>query len=183
MPRSISRGGNADAYHITISWQLPESWRAATLLEQAARLALEAERIRAAQLSIAIVTDAAMRRLHKRYCGLPVTTDVLTFDLAEDAARGRGRAIEAEIIVCADVARREAWRRTGRGDRVQWLATARAELALYVVHGVLHLCGYDDHRARDFALMHEREDEILEALGLGAVFSAGSGIRRNPPFS
>lgn len=183
MPRNASRGGDAEAYHITVSWHLPESWRAAALLENAARLTLEAERIRTAQLSIAVVTDATMRKLHKRYCGVPVTTDVLTFDLAESPESRRGRGIEAEIVVCADVARREAWRRTGRGNRLQWLATARAELALYVVHGVLHLCGYDDHRARDFARMHDREDEILEALGLGAVFSAGTGARRNPPFS
>ncbi|HQL55899.1 MAG TPA: rRNA maturation RNAse YbeY [Phycisphaerae bacterium] len=43
-------------------------------------------------------------------------------------------------------------------------------MALYVVHGILHLAGYDDHTARDFERMHAREDQLLERLGLGPVF-------------
>ena len=56
---------------------------------------------------------------------------------------------------------------------------ARDEVLLYALHGVLHLCGYDDRTDRDFAAMHRREDEILERLGVGAIFRAGDGRRRS----
>ena len=48
----------------------------------------------------------------------------------------------------------------------------RISLALYAVHGTLHLLGYDDTRQADAARMHDVEDEILTAMGLGAVYRA-----------
>ncbi len=107
-----------------------------------------------------------MAALHQRYCRRAVPTDVLTFDLGSEARSGW---IEGEIVVCADVAWREAGRRVARGAARR--SAARAELALYVVHGVLHLTGYEDHSPRGFARMHAREDEILSELGLGRVFA------------
>jgi len=136
------------------------------LLEDAARGAFEAERARVARLEIAVVDAAEMKRQHKQWMGDGSVTDVLTFDLRE---RPRG-AIEGQILACVDVAKKRA------GPRGDW----RAELALYVVHGCLHLCGYDDHAPRDFAKMHAREDEILAALGLGPVFSEGDGSPSRP---
>lgn len=174
MPRSAPRGKLIEAYDVMVSWQLPESWRARTLLGNAARLALAAEGVRAAQISIAVVDAPAMSALHRRYCGVAGPTDVLTFDLG-GAAADETEKLEGEVVVCAEVARREALRRLGRAARTQWLSTARAELALYVVHGILHLCGYDDHLPADFAAIHAREDEILQYLGVGSVFSAGTG--------
>jgi probable rRNA maturation factor len=41
-----------------------------------------------------------------------------------------------------------------------------AELALYVIHGLLHLCGYNDHEAKDAELMSERERHYLRLLSL-----------------
>jgi hypothetical protein len=54
----------------------------------------------------------------------------------------------------------------------------RDELLLYAVHGMLHLCGYDDRTDRDFAAMHRREDHILSRLGVGAIFGAGATAAR-----
>ena len=65
-----------------------------------------------------------------------------------------------------------ARRRAAARDKT--LATARAELALYLVHGLLHLAGYDDRDAAAFRRMHRREDEILATLGLGGVFQDGA---------
>jgi ssRNA-specific RNase YbeY (16S rRNA maturation enzyme) len=45
------------------------------------------------------------------------------------------------------------------------------------VHGLLHCCGYDDHTEADFARMHETEDAILEAIGVGRTFSMKSSRR------
>jgi len=56
------------------------------------------------------------------------------------------------------------------------------ELLLYALHGMLHLCGFDDRTDRGFRTMHRREDDILTALGFGPVFAAqpksSSRVRR-----
>jgi probable rRNA maturation factor len=46
-----------------------------------------------------------------------------------------------------------------------------AELALYAVHGTLHLLGYDDRRKADAKRMHDMEDEILSSIGWGPIFA------------
>ena len=126
------------------------------LLEQIAQQVCAAEAFSDGSLSIAIVGAAAMSRLHLAHSGIPGPTDVLTFDLGCDRRRG---TVDAEIVVCRDVARR---RNPSRPVN---------ELALYVTHGILHLAGHDDHTPRGFARMHAREDELLTRLGLGPVFS------------
>lgn len=79
------------------------------------------------ELSIALVTDRALASLHARFLGDPSATDVITF--GGDAAAGTA----GEICVSVDAAVRQAGRRA-----------LSPELALYIVHGWLHLAGYDD---------------------------------------
>jgi probable rRNA maturation factor len=146
-----------------VNWQPRNSWRAVSLLHRVAAHAARAEGFTSGRLSVAVVGATAMASLHQRFLKQPTPTDVLTFDLDSDRRAG---VIDAEIVVCTDVARRRAARRGGS------LQAARAELALYVVHGVLHLAGYDDHDPAGCRRMHAREDEILCELGLGAVFRA-----------
>lgn len=113
------------------------------------------------EFRVAVVGDARMTDLHARHKGEASTTDVLTFDLAEEAG-----ALDTDIVVCADEARRQA---QARGHGVG------EELALYAVHGLLHCTGYDDHDEEgEFGAraMHAREDEILSAIGAGVVFAA-----------
>jgi ssRNA-specific RNase YbeY (16S rRNA maturation enzyme) len=52
------------------------------------------------------------------------------------------------------------------------------ELLLYALHGMLHLCAFDDRTDREFQIMHEREDQILIRLGIGAVFDPGKRVVR-----
>lgn len=115
----------------------------------------------AGEVRIALVNDAAMAELHERHTGVPGTTDVLTFDLA-----GTGKtSLDVDLTVCVDQAGREA---RSRGIPVVH------ELVLYIIHGVLHCVGYDDHTCEgDFGAdaMHRREDEILHAIGIGPVYS------------
>lgn len=109
-------------------------------------------------LSVALVGDAVMSRLHRRFLGIDGPTDVLTFPLERDA---QGRVLDGEVVVCVPHARRAArLRGIDPGD----------ELLLYALHGVLHLAGYDDTTPRGFRRMHEREDAILRRIGVGAVF-------------
>lgn len=112
-------------------------------------------------LSVAIVGDRRMADLHRRFLNLPDPTDVLTFELEHDS---EGKTIEGEVVICLP----EARRRAGTAP-----AALRRELLLYAVHGMLHLCGYDDKTPRGFARMHRKEDQILTQLGVGAVFSPG----------
>jgi probable rRNA maturation factor len=116
-----------------------------------------------AELSVALVGDRRMAGLHERFMNVPGPTDVLTFELDHDR---RGRVTAGEVVVCVPYAMRQC-RRSG--------VRPRDELLLYAVHGMLHLCGYDDRTDRDFAAMHRREDDILKRLGVGAVFRAGGG--------
>lgn len=107
-----------------------------------------------------VVRDAEMARIHLERMRVEGTTDVLTFDMGD----GSG-AVDADVLVCADVARREAAAR-GPGDAM----SAVRELALYIVHGALHCLGFDDHDEADAARMHAMEDAILDAAGAGRVF-------------
>lgn len=111
-----------------------------------------------ARLDIRLVDDAAMVRLHEEHLDDPTTTDVLTFDLSEDA---EGEAIEASIVLCVDEAARQA---AERGHTVE------RELLLYALHGLLHCAGHDDHDPAAHARMHAEEDRLLMLIGVGATF-------------
>lgn len=150
---------------IIVNWRIRTDWRATPLLERAARFAAESEGFRSGELSVTVVGQRAMARLHREFMDIDGPTDVITFDLGGDLDAG---VIEGEIVVCADVAKRVAARRASS------LKAAKEELTLYVVHGVLHLAGYNDHADDDFTNMHAREDELLAELGLGRVFDAGA---------
>jgi probable rRNA maturation factor len=110
------------------------------------------------EMSLALVNDARMSALHERFMNVAGPTDVLTFPLDEDS---RGRVTSGEVVVCVPEARRRA--------RELHVPVER-ELLLYALHGMLHLCGFDDRTDRDFARMHRTEDMILATLGVGPVF-------------
>ncbi len=117
------------------------------------------------ELRVRIVGDSEMAAAHERHLGDPTTTDVLTFDLADGAA-ARGAPVDADLMVCIDEAGRRA-RQHGH--------TLERELLLYVVHGLLHCLGHDDHDEASYQRMHALEDELLEAVGVGATFSPTRG--------
>lgn len=112
------------------------------------------------RVTVRVVDDAAMVDLHSRYHDNPTTTDVLTFEAAPEPA-----PLEVDIAVCIDEALRQAEQRTHDVNR---------ELLLYVVHGLLHCCGHDDHDPEAHARMHDEEDRILIAIGVGATWGGGT---------
>jgi rRNA maturation RNase YbeY len=95
-------------------------------------------------LSIVFVGTARMRSLNRKYLKHDYVTDVLTFDLGE----GSG-----EIIICPQVARTNA--------KAHQTSTEN-EIILYVIHGILHLAGYDDHSPKDILEMRRMENELLK---------------------
>jgi probable rRNA maturation factor len=119
----------------------------------AAQAVLVAEGREGVGLSVAVVDDGRMSELHERYSGIPGPTDVLAFPL-EDEVPGP-EALLGEVVVSADTAAREA---AERG------LTFERELLLYVIHGTLHLLGYDDHDPTERTRMHARQEELLGAF-------------------
>ncbi len=81
---------------------------------------------------------------------------------------GAGRCIDGEVLVSAEMAVQMA-------ARFGW--SSRDELTLYLVHGLLHLCGYDDLSPTERRLMRQREREILAQLQIVARPRSGRGRR------
>lgn len=102
-----------------------------------------------AEVHLTFVDDALIRRLNSRYRGVSHVTDVLAFPLETPGLPG----LLGEVVVSAQTARRQA-RRLG--------IPVSLELELLVVHGLLHLVGYDDGNRVEARLMHERERGILQ---------------------
>jgi probable rRNA maturation factor len=109
-------------------------------------------------LSLALVSDKKMADLHLQFLNIPGPTDVLTFPLQLNT---QGKPISGEVVICVPEARRRC-KETG--------TELRKELLLYALHGLLHLCGFDDRTDRQFRRMHAMEDQILTRLGVGPVF-------------
>lgn len=117
-----------------------------------------------ASISVALVDDRRIAELNVAHLAHDGPTDVLTFDLRDEKNRSggsRNNRIEGEIVVSVDTAAREA---ESRGHDIT------TELALYAVHGTLHLLGFDDQASEDAARMHGLEDDILSSLGTGPVY-------------
>jgi probable rRNA maturation factor len=137
---------------VELTWAVdcPEGVRESALL-LAAQETFEREGRGACEFELIFVSDEALAELHERFLQDPSNTDVIAFDLGED---GDGPA--GEIYVSVDCAQRVAGLRNVSLER---------ELALYVVHGSLHLCGYDDHEESDRREMRAAEVELLRELG------------------
>lgn len=112
---------------------------------------LTEEGIAAATVSVAIVDDLAIHDLNRRFLNHDEPTDVLSF-LLDDSA-----GIEGDVVVSAETAARNA-------SKYAW--SPGDELLLYVVHGTLHLVGYDDIDPASRAEMRGREKHFLAAMGL-----------------
>ncbi|MCZ6597583.1 MAG: rRNA maturation RNase YbeY [Planctomycetota bacterium] len=123
--------------------------------DEAVRAALEAAVAHGGrpgiELAVVFVDDETLARMHAEHLDDPAPTDVITFDLGEE---GEGPA--GELYVSVERAR-EVARRRG--------VTAERELALYLVHGALHLCGFDDRDGADRERMRRAESELLAQLG------------------
>ena len=121
-------------------------------LEAVVRAILAGERVRSAKVSVAIVDNATIHRLNREYLQHDEPTDVLSFVLEENE-----KTLDGEVVVSVETAAATA-------ARFGW-ATAD-ELLLYVVHGTLHLLGYDDQSPAALGEMRARERHYLLAFGL-----------------
>jgi probable rRNA maturation factor len=139
--------------------------RYARALRSDAAAAMRAAGMARAELSVVLVDDAAIRALNRDFRGRDRPTDVLSFSQLEDARGGARAPLEidpatrvvlGDIVISIDTALAQA-RRAG--------ISARERLAALLVHGMLHLVGYDHERSpADARRMFVREREIAAAL-------------------
>lgn len=113
-----------------------------------------------ATVSIAIVDDERFREVNQRFRKSKSTSDCLSFDLSEDPEAKSERLFE--LVVNGEMAVKQALLRKH---------SSRAELALYITHGLLHNLGFDDAAEDQAKEMHNTEDEILKRLGYGLVYN------------
>ena len=121
-------------------------------MRQAVRAIVRDAGISEATISIAIVDDPTIVKLHQQFLDDPEPTDVLSFVLERSE-----QSLEGEVVASADTARTCAPR---------YRSTPEEELLLYVIHGTLHLVGYDDATPRQRAVMRKKE---MEYLGIHAL--------------
>ncbi len=117
------------------------------------------------ELNLLFVDEATMTGLNREHMGEDRPTDVLSFPLdgapstdARDAPAGS--ILLGDVVVCPAHAARQAERHRGEQGHDGSVAD---ELALLIVHGVLHVLGHDHGEADEAALMQRREQELLTA--------------------
>lgn len=120
------------------------------LLKKAACLILKDAGIEAAEISIAVVDDPMIAQVHAEFLDDDSPTDVISFVL--DSSPGR---LEGEVVASADMA-------IARAPEFDW--SPAEELLLYVIHGVLHLVGYDDTTPKARKTMRKMERRYISHI-------------------
>jgi probable rRNA maturation factor len=138
-------------------------------LRAAARAVMRAEAVATeVGVEVAVADGDAVRDLNRLYRGRDEPTDVLSFASSEAAVAFPAAPEEApslgEIVVCLPVAEAQA-AESGR--------ELEGEIVHLVVHGMLHILGYDHEEAAEGERMKAREDEVLEALGYAGQYRHG----------
>ncbi len=173
-PRPAGKPANSQAsagssppsrYAIQIHRSTRRAPTSAARLRQVVAAVLHDERVAAAEISVAVVDDAEIHRVNREHLDHDCPTDVISFlySAATDATvprsrplrRGAGLALEGELVVSGETATRAAPAHCG---------TPASELELYIIHGVLHLCGYDDLTPTERRVMRRRERELIALL-------------------
>jgi len=116
---------------------------------------LNGEDIPSSEINVAVVDNATIHDTNRKFLQHDYPTDVITFPW-DDEETDDG-PLQGDIMVSAEMAQQVA-------GEYGWAADD--ELLLYVIHGTLHLAGYDDHCDEDRAVMRERETHYLDSLGI-----------------
>ncbi|MHB8874178.1 MAG: rRNA maturation RNase YbeY [Myxococcaceae bacterium] len=139
-----------------------------------ARRFLKALEVSGAELSVALVGDAAIRRLNRVWRRIDRPTDVLSFPGGEPLPGAKGAHLLGDVIISLDTAARAA-KEHGR--------TVGDELDRYLAHGLLHLLGHDHLRPADARRMALAEERLLGGEGMvpgarrpvGRAYGRGAG--------
>lgn len=108
-----------------------------------------------AELSLLFVNDSYIRRLNWKYRKINSKTDVLAFSMREGSGLSKDSLILGDIVISTETAKREAARRR---------SSIQKEISLYLIHGILHLLGYDDRKTSGRKRMRQKQRELLKAI-------------------
>ena len=111
-------------------------------LEKVAEKTLKILRIKIPEISIVLVSGTKIRELNRKYRKINRVTDVLAFDYGE-------------IFICLPQAERQA-KQLGH--------SLKKELAILLIHGILHLAGYDDEKKLDYNKMVRKQEELWQKI-------------------
>lgn len=120
------------------------------------------------QLGIHLVTPKQITRLNQTFVRHQGSTDVITFDYRE---RSDSQILHGEIFVCIDEALAQAAR-----FRTCW----QSEVVRYLVHGLLHLAGYDDRRRSARYKMKQAENRLLKNIAARFTLTPLGRPKQNP---
>ncbi|HIE96123.1 MAG TPA: rRNA maturation RNase YbeY [Planctomycetes bacterium] len=174
------------SFEIDVSCSHPTFRINESQLRHALQHGLQVERVRSAVLSLTVVDNANSHRLNKEHLQHDYPTDVISFQLdwtsgdrtieapsQTPTERSVNANIEGEVVVNADVAAEMA-------QQFGW--STDEELTLYAIHGMLHICGYDDQTTDEKEIMRAREKAILLGIGLTPQYpAAGRADDDEPP--
>ena len=110
-----------------------------------------------ALVSVAVVDNKEIRRVNREFLGRSYITDVISFPLADEIGAIGSEEPIGEVVVSAERAQQAASK------------SVQAELLLYVVHGVLHLLGWDDDTPERRERMHKEALRILRRHSVRGV--------------
>lgn len=128
----------------------------AAQVRAAARALLLALKQKGSDLAVVLVDDDAIHELNRRYRRKDKPTDVLAFAMREGTRAPGDEAVLGDVVISLDTAARQARRRR---------RTLQAEVQTLLIHGVLHLLGYDHERsAAEAARMRRKEREMAAIL-------------------
>jgi len=116
------------------------------MVKKLVQYVLKLEKMNAREISVVFVDDEYLRKLHREFFNDDSYTDVMAFDLSEN------EGLEGEIYVSLDRARYFAGKYREPFSR---------EVARLIIHGLLHLKGYDDKTTAQKQDMHRRENQLL----------------------
>lgn len=105
---------------------------------------------RCKDINIIFCSDPALLEINKQFLGHDYYTDIITFDYCE------GDKLSGELYISID---------TVRANAVEYEQTFETELHRVIIHGILHLIGFDDHQENDIIQMRRGEEEALKLLG------------------
>jgi probable rRNA maturation factor len=130
------------------------------LLKRIVKKVLKSHKVSRADLSFVFVNDSQIKLLNQKYLNRRYATDVLAFDFKRRIPRSlkkptRTKEIIGEIIISSQTAKRNA---------KVYGTKPSDELALYVIHGILHLLGFSDRAPRDIEKMRTEESRLLKSI-------------------
>ena len=145
---------------ITVECLHPSMTVNAPAVEAFTRRVIEYLGLSVAELNIIFTDNEYLRTLHHRFLNDDSDTDIMTFPLHEP-----GEPISADIFISLDMA----------GDNARFYGVSvEEELRRLIVHGLLHLAGWDDQTEAEQHAMREKENEVLRQVSSGEFFLNGT---------